>query len=285
MGRWPGPLAGLVREVLGAAWRDGAVHAGNLAYLALVTLFPATILVTAVAGLLGRSDAGQEAIAGFLALLPPSVAGVLRPLVAEVVEGRPAGALGLSALVALWTVSGFLETLRSLVRKAHGAEDDRPFWQTRLLMAAAGLAAAASVLLSVAIAVLLALARTLLGLLHLAPLVSGLARLVPFGVGFLALWTLLAGLAPRSAPGPHWPGALLVLLIWAVALALADPLVALAGGLARTYGALAGIMLALLFFYILGFALVLGAETNGALSRRRRARLEAGSTKGTSAWH
>ncbi|MCX7869374.1 MAG: YraN family protein, partial [Terrimicrobiaceae bacterium] len=42
--------------------------------------------------------------------------------IVEVVEGRPAGPLGLSALVALWTVSGFLETLRSLVRKAHGAK-------------------------------------------------------------------------------------------------------------------------------------------------------------------
>lgn len=275
MGRSHGPRPGgrlaLAGEVLAAAWRDGAVHAGNFAYLSLVTLFPAAILVTAVTGLAGRSEAGRYAIDGFLALLPAEVAAVIAPLLDEVVTGRSRGALGLSVLVGLWTVSGFLDTLRGLLLRAHRLADDRPFWQTRLLLSAATLGAAASVLLGLAFALLLALADRLLTTLELGLLIPPLGWLAPTLVAFLALWLLFAALTPRAAgPGPHWPGALLVILLWSLAALLIGPVTAATGGMVRTYGALAGVMLALLFFYGIGFAIVLGAETNAALARRRR---------------
>lgn len=277
-----GRAFGLVREIVAATLRDGALHAGNFAYLALVTLFPAAILVTSVAGLAGRSEAGHEAIAGFLSLLPPAVSADIGPLVAEVVEGRAGGALGLSVAVGLWTVSGFLETLRGLILKANGLAEPRAFWKTRLLLAGASLVAAGSVLLSVAVALLLSLARKLLASLAPGALVSPVAWLAPPLVAFAALWLLFAGLTPRDAGrGPFWPGALVVILLWSVAAALFGPVVGATGCMARTYGALAGVMLALLFFHLIGFALVLGAETNAALSRRRRASLEAPDTKGT----
>lgn len=281
MGRRLGPVLGLVREVLAATWRDGAVHAGNLAYLSLVTLFPAAILVTAVTGLVGRSEAGRYAIAGFVALLPPAVGEVIGPLLDEVVAGSARGALGLSVLVGLWTVSGFLDTLRRLILKAHGAEDPHPFWKTRLLLAAGALLASTSVLLSLAFALLLALAHEMLAPLALGIPLPPLAWLVPTLVAFAALWALFAGLAPRAAAGPHWPGALIVILLWSLAAALFGPVLAMTGGMARTYGALAGVMLALLFFYGIGLAIVLGAETNAALARRRSG---TGTDKGTRAW-
>ncbi|WP_448581199.1 YihY/virulence factor BrkB family protein [Thermaurantiacus sp.] len=272
MGRPFGPAIALVREIVGAAWQDGSLHAGNFAYLALVTLFPAAILVTALAGLAGRSEAGSYAIAGVLGLLPPAVRDVIGPLLDEVIAGSSRGALGLSVLVGLWTVSGFLDTLRGIISRAYRAQDDRPFWKTRLLATAASLAFAASVLLSVAISLLLTLAFKLLARLDLGFLIPPLAWLAPILVAFAALWALFASLAPRvAATGPHWPGALVVILLWTAATLLFDPILAAMGGMARTYGALAGVMLALLFFYGIGFAIVLGAETNAALARHRQA--------------
>ncbi len=274
-------LRALVREVLGAAWRDGAVHAGSFAYLALVTLFPAAILVTAVAGILGRSEAGAYAIAGFVALLPPAVADVIAPLLDEVVAETSRGALGLSLLVGLWTVSGFLYSLRALILRAHGQEDDQPYWKARLLLTVGALAAASGMLLSLALAVLLALAARLMTAVGLGALVSPLTWAAPALIAFAALWLLFAALAPRAAQGgPHWPGALLVILLWSLGALLFGPVMAATGAMARTYGALAGVMLALLFFYGIGFAIVLGAETNAALARRRREAPDAGRDKG-----
>jgi membrane protein len=77
----------------------------------------------------------------------------------------------------------------------------------------------------------------------------------------------------------HWPGALFVILVWSTAAVVIGPLLGLFGGMARTYGALSGVMVALLFFYLMGFALVLGAELNAVLSKDSQEHLEGGDTQ------
>jgi len=78
-------------------------------------------------------------------------------------------------------------------------------------------------------------------------------------------WTL----APPDYRGrafPKWPGALVTTLWWNGALALLPPALSLFGGYALTYGSLAGVIVALLFFWIVGFGLVIGAHLNAALA-------------------
>jgi membrane protein len=282
----PGSRGGLVvlgRQVLGRALADGGIHAGNLAFLALVTLFPAAILLVSVAGLVGQSQAGQAALAGFFALLPRETAAFLAPHVAEVLAGRSGALVPLSLLVALWTVSGFIETLRAIVHRAYRIPIRRPLWQTRLLSALVVLAAAVSVLASLLLDLVLRYAVPLLARAGLASLPGPIVEPVPLFVAFAALWLLYAALTPRAAAARiHWPGAFLVLLVWLVAANLIGPLLSLTGGVALTYGALSGVMVALLFFWVLGFALVVGAEANAVLSKARRARLGAGPREGES---
>ncbi|MFQ3596390.1 MAG: YihY/virulence factor BrkB family protein [Sphingomonadaceae bacterium] len=262
-----------LRQLFGKALADGATEAGNIAYLSLLTLFPAAILIVSVAALFGQSQAGQAALSGFFELLPPDIAAVLAPVVEDVAAARATGALSLSLLVAIWTVSGFIETLREILHKAFEVPPGRPFWQTRLLSALGALVAAIAVFLSFSLSLLLQVIRRFLGAV-LEPLgldahVTSLTALTPNLVAFLALWLLFASLAPRVAGGRHWPGALLVILVWSAAAVLIGPVLAAFGGMARTYGALSGVMVALLFFYVMGFALVLGAELNAMLSKAR----------------
>src|SRR3546814_5444970 len=64
---------------------------------------------------------------------------------------------------------------------------------------------------------------------------------------------------------PKWPGALFTTLWWiAVTLAL-PPLLASLLSYDATYGSLAGVMVALFFFYLVGLGMVIGAELNAAL--------------------
>lgn len=264
----------VLREIIGAAFRHGAIHAGNFAYLSLVTLFPAAILLTAVAGLLGNSEAGERALEAALGYLPEQIALVVTPAVLSVTNGQPAKALALSAVVALWTVSGFIETLRAVIAQALPTAPVRPYWLTRLLSGLLALAACLAVLLGLLLNLLFLVVRSLLGswLERLGwTLVEGpTAAALSVAPLFVGLWFLFVLLTPAGPRRHVWAGALLVAVVWLAGSLAMGPLLSLFGGMTRTYGALSGVMVTLLFFYAVGFALVLGVELNAALFRRSR---------------
>lgn len=257
--------------------RDGSIHAGNIAYLSLVTLFPAMILVHAATASLGRTAAGQQAIAQFLGTLPPDVANLVQPVLMEVVDARSGTALLVGALIAWWTTSGFIGTLSDMLRRAHETPPERPFWQERLIAMLVTLGAIAVIIIAFAGRLVLEL---IVGVMR--GYVPPLGKLVGFldisgatGIAavFLALWALFRVLTPRSVrkkPVPIWPGPLLVALVWAGSAALLGPfMTGGSGNFSLTYGAFTGVMLAMFFFYIIGFAMVAGAELNAALASRR----------------
>src|SRR5687768_13972840 len=68
----------VTKRVAVGVYNDGFIHAGNLAYLAILALFPFFILAAAVAQLLGRGEDGEKTVATILAELPPNVSETLR---------------------------------------------------------------------------------------------------------------------------------------------------------------------------------------------------------------
>src|SRR3546814_5489009 len=99
----------------------------------------------------------------------------------------------------------------------------------------------------------------------------GVVRISRSGSGavlFLATYMLFYSLTPskyRQLKCPKWPGALFTTLWWiGVTLAL-PPLLASLLSYDATYGSLAGVMVALFFFYLVGLGMVMGAELNAAL--------------------
>jgi membrane protein len=272
-------LPALLTTVAGNVLRDGFVYAGNLAYLSLVTLFPLAILLAAVAGAIGRSADGQAAIHAFMATLPADVAGQLLPVIGSVLAGQNGGVLTVGALLALWTVGGFIETMRALVRRPYGVKSEPPAWQTRLLSLALTLAAVLLALLALfSQFVIVLLLKLLLVIMPFAGAMAdwlGLSRLVPPVVLFGALWALFRVLTPRRVRRPRiWPGALATTVVWMGATLLLPLILANFADYSVTYGTFAGVMVALLFFYVVGLGFVIGSELNGALSKSRDAALK-----------
>lgn len=270
------PLRRIIIEALAGTLDSGFTHAGNLAYLSLVTLFPFVILIASVAGWLGRTREGMAAVNAFLAAVPADVAALIAGPIRDVLE-TPAGGgvITFGVAVALWTSSGVLVTIRALVQQAYGTPSAIPAWRWRLIGLAETLALVVVLLIAFAAQVLVTGAETFV--YRLMPLAAGLfpalglQRLLPALLLFLALWALFALLCPRSVRplAPTWPGALVTALGWtATTLALPQALT-MFGGYAITYGSLAGVVIALLYFYIIALALVLGAQLNAALARAR----------------
>ncbi len=93
----------VARRVVVGTYTDGFIHAGNLAYLALIALFPFFILLAAVLSLVGGAYGSERAIEAVFSTMPPSVARALAGPIAEVMSARTGIFLWLGALVALWT--------------------------------------------------------------------------------------------------------------------------------------------------------------------------------------
>ena len=128
----PVRLIVVVKRVAMGVYDDGFIHAGNLAYVSLLALFPFIILATAIAQLVGRGSDGQLTVVTLLARLPPEVSRVLAGPIAEVIRARTGPLLWFGALVGLWTAASFIETIRDILRRAYGVRFSAPFWTYRL---------------------------------------------------------------------------------------------------------------------------------------------------------
>ncbi len=262
----------VARRVVVGVFNEGFIHAGNLAYLTLLTLFPFFIVTTAVAEFFGRTEANLAAIRTLLTTLPPSVAAVVEASVMDVIAARSGPLLWLGGAVGLWTVTSFIETIREILRRAYGADYGRPFWHYRLAGIAIVMGAVTLIMFAFSAQVFLIAAEELI--YRYLPAASGffegtVTRIVPPLMMFAGLFVILWSLAPTAFRGrsfPVWPGALLTTLWWFAAVTLLPRVLDQFGGYALTYGSLAGVMVALLFFWLVGYGLVIGAHVNAALA-------------------
>jgi membrane protein len=188
-------------------------------------------------------------------------------------QTREGWLLWLGGLVALWTVTSLIETIRDILRRAYGTRARHAFWRYRLLSAGLILGAVVVLMLSLFAQVVIGTVQQVIDarLPQLGELIAWLrySRIVPaLGLGG-SLWVLFVTLTPHSYRGkafPKWPGALFTAAWW-VSVTTALPIV-LRSVLSYdlTYGSLAGTMVTLFFFWLVGLGLVIGAQLNAALA-------------------
>lgn len=269
--RGPPPLVVLKRVAFGV-YEDGFVHAGNIAYMSLVALFPFLICAAAIARLFGGAD-GQFTVVNILARLPMQVREVLAAPIAEVLHGRSGNLLWFGAIVGLWTAASFIETIRDILRRAYGVRHSASFWTYRLGSMAVIVAAVILLLIAFGLTLFLTSAHQYVtarlpfseGLAHRL----GLFRIAPGVTLYVTFYILFLALTPsryRKLSCRKWPGALLVTTWWLLTVELLPRAIGMFGGYALTYGSLAGVMVALVFFFVIGLGVVAGAELNAALA-------------------
>jgi membrane protein len=263
----------VAKRVAVGVYNDGFIHAGNIAYLSLLSMFPFFILAAAVAQLLGSSDGAQAAVFSVLRSLPPEIGAVIRKPVAEVLTARQGPLLWFGAVVGLWTASSFIETIRDILRRAYGVKYTAPFWEYRLISALFMLGLVLLLMIALATTVLLSSIEAFIvakvpGLADIENTLT-LVRIVPGLALYLTVYLTFVVLTPsryRRRGCRKWPGALLVTVWWVGTAILLPKAISLAGGYDLTYGSLAGVMIALLFFFIVGLGVVMGAELNAGLA-------------------
>lgn len=285
-----GRIFQVAKRVAVGVYSEGFIHAGNLAYLALVSLFPFFIVAAAIGTLLGKDADTVRTLASFLRTLPPSVAILLEKPILDVLAARTGSLLWLGGLVGLWTVGSFIETIRDVFRRAYGTQFTSSFWRYRL---GSVLVIVGSVVLAlVSFAIQGALTATEQFIYRLLPFTVdvgrwlGWSRLISGLIMFGALYMLFYSVTPskyRYSKCPKWPGALLTTLWWTGATAGLPWVLSKLGGYDLTYGSLAGVIVALFFFFIIGLGITTAAQLNAALAETDLPAVDGGDTPGTAA--
>ncbi len=266
----------VIKRVATGVWSDGFIHAGNLAFLALLALFPFLIFAAAVAQLIGQNQDAQLAVYNVLRQMPPSVADTLRQPIEQALAARTGPLLWFGGIVGLWTAASFIETIRDILRRAYGIKFCAPFWEYRLWSIL--LITGSVFVMMIAFALSVALSSFQFFLLQYFPMAEGLGarlglyRLIPGLALFSTVYVLFYALTPsryRKWDCRKWPGALFITLWWLAMVELLPPSLELLGGYDLTYGSLGGVMIALLFFFAVGLGVVMGAELNAAMAESR----------------
>jgi membrane protein len=239
---------------------DGFIHSGNLAYLAMLALFPFFVLGAALFQLIGGPAQAEALVLAVVASLPPAVAEEIRPAALAAIHARTGWVLWLGAVLALWTVSSLIETIRDILRRAYDVgSTGTAFWKYRLGSVGLILASVVAMMLSLFAQVAIGAAQEVIfaAFPQLGEVIAllRLSRLVPAVLLGASLWALFYSLTPlpyRYGAHPTWPGAAATTAWW-IAVATALPVILryfLSFDL--TYGSLAGIMVTLFFFWLIG---------------------------------
>ena len=263
----------VAKRVAVGTFNDGFIHAGNLAYMAVLAIFPFFITAAAIFSVIGEESERAATINAVLTALPPVVGEVIGPVARTVVESRSGWLLWIAGLFGLWTVGSLVETIRDMLRRAYGTHATKAFWKYRLFSTGIILAAVALMILSLIAQVVIGAAQQVieayfpqlndvLGELALSRIVPALGL---FGSIYLLFYTLTPA-KYRVRRYPKWPGALLVTGWWVLVTVALPPLLRTVFRMSATYGSLAGIMVALFFFWLVGLGMVMGAELNAALA-------------------
>lgn len=257
--------------------------AAALTYYAVLSLFPALIALVSILGVVGQGQATTTAILDLLGQnLPEDTVAQLEGPITSITQNQGAG-LGLlvGILVALWTASNYVNAFSRAMNGIYEVPEGRPIWKLRPIMYV--LTAVLIVLVGVA-ALILAVSGPvarwigdLIGLGDTAVTVWSYAKWPVLVLIVVVVIALLYYFTPNvRMPKFRWvsPGALLAIVVAALATVGLGFYVANFGSYDRTYGTLAGVIVFLLWLWIMNVVLLFGAEFDAEMERGRQ--LQAG---------
>jgi membrane protein len=240
--------------------------AAGMAYYAFLAIFPAII----AAVLLYSFFADPSTIASQLDALGDAIpADIKKTLTDQIGLAAGNGKVGFGAviaiLIALFSASGGMGNLMTAVNIAYDEEETRGFVKKRLIALALTVGAIVFLLIVVSLVAVLPVVLGFLGTNGVVLFLIQAARWLLIVVVITVSLAVLYRIAPdRDAPKLRWVsvGAGIATLLWIIASVGFSIYVSQFGSYAKTYGAIAGIVILLLWLFITSYAILLGAEIN-----------------------
>ncbi len=267
---------GTLKRTLSEFSEDGLTDwAAALTYYGVLAMFPALIGLVSIIGLLVDPKTLTDALT---TVVPGSAAHTLNPVIQQIAGSHKAAGFGLvlGLLGAVWSASGYVGAFTRAANVVYETPEGRKIWKLKPLQ-----------LLVTLIGILFA--AVILAMLVLSgPVVDAVGHALGLGGTALTVWTvikwplmvvvlaLMIAVLYYATPnvrlrGFKWvsPGAAVAILVAAVASALFAFYVGNFGSYNKTYGALAGVVVFLIWFWLINLALLFGIELDAEMERTK----------------
>lgn len=251
-----------------------SIVAGGLALFALLAVFPSLAAAVAIYGIVASPDAIATQVQAFSGLLPPATVEILQnqlhKLVSQRNETLSIGVV-IGILVAMWSARKGMVALITAMNVAYNEHERRSFLM-RLLISSAFTACGV-----LGFVVMVLLGVTVPIVLAFLPLGTA-AEWVLLGVRWVLLWIIavfalsaLYRFAPhRRRPRWEWvnAGSIIAATLWLFGSVLFAIYVRNFNSYGEAYGAIGGVVVMLMWFYVSAYVFILGAEINSELERQ-----------------
>jgi membrane protein len=259
---------------------DGGTDlAAALTYYSVLAVFPGMLALLSLVGIFGQA---QQSVAKILEILSPLVDAETLDRLRDPLDALAANqAAGLTLVVgllgAMWSASGYVGAFSRAMNKVYEVEEGRPFWRMRPMQ------------LLVTVTTLILCAVALAILVVSGPVAQSVGRALGLGDDLVTAWgyakwpvlavvvMVVVALLYFATPNVSFvrfriisPGAFVAILVWLVASIGFAFYVAGFSSYDKTYGSVAGVVVALLWLWITNVALLFGAELDAELERGRQ---------------
>ena len=261
------------KQVLKRAWAENnadnmPIIAGGVAFFGFLAIFPSLLALISIYGLVASPEQAATQVESFTAGLPQSAQTLIREQVTAITDNA-GGALTLglvfSILGALWSSSGGVSNLVKAVNIAYDEVETRNFLKLRALSLALTLGAIVFVVLTIGLVAVLPVVLDALPLGAVGTVLAQIGRWIALLFVVAGSLAVLYRVAPdRDAPQLRWVslGSVVVTVVWALVSLGFTFYVNNFGSYDATYGAIAGVIVLMLWLYLTCFLVLLGAEIN-----------------------
>ncbi|WP_108784214.1 YihY/virulence factor BrkB family protein [Wolbachia endosymbiont of Bemisia tabaci] len=250
----------LYRALIDTIYNDGVEHAGYLSFLILLSIFPFLIVLIAMASTFANFlDQYNVGWAFIIDNMPQDILSSLMPRIREIISGPPQSLLTLAIVGAVWTASSTIEGFRTILNKAYKVPVSSSYIWRRVL----------SILQFLVITLVTTLTIVFFTLVPMLIDFSyqGLSYtrylLIEFVLFTIISWLYFTLPNIKQNLSDVFPGSCVAVILWTIsASAFKQYLKASFDQLNLIYGSLGGVVVSLLFFYVLSLIFIYGAKFN-----------------------
>lgn len=249
---------------------DGVEHAGYLAFLFILSLFPFLIFLVSIASIIGNSETGTNLINLLFDSIPPKFLSSVKTRIDEITSGPPQSVLTIAFIGILWTASSAIEGIRTILNRAYRI-DSPPAYIWRRLMSIVQFILFVLVIITLTTAFVTFSIFSISDIFHIDTNWIYLKKILITLVS-IKMIAFIYYIIPnaRQKVKNTLPGALICVILFWLILQLFVLYLQNFNQFNLLYGSLAGIIATLMFFFLVGLAFITGAEFNYHFNNKKQ---------------
>jgi len=249
-------------------------NAAQVAYFFLFALFPLLLFLVSIFGIVlgSASDLRTEMFQYLRQAMPGSAYELVQKTIEEVTESSTGGKLTFGILVALYSASAGIDSLRIALNGVYNLAEKRPWWKTKLLSLAMTLGL--GILVTIALGIVLygsKFTTLLLNSLNLpiqSPVIITILQTIIAIIVLVSLFALLYNYLPQHK-SYKWvwitPGAVIGIILWLLLSFGFRTYLSYFDSYDKTYGSLGAVIILMLWLYLTAFVILIGGSINAVL--------------------